>query len=46
METSLRFIAGMNLSPITVNDLSRDGWDITRVSSFLPVNATDDEILA
>jgi predicted nuclease of predicted toxin-antitoxin system len=46
MAPSLRFIADMNLSPLTVNDLRRDGWDIARVSDFLPANATDEEILA
>ena len=46
MAPSLRFIADMNLSPLTVNDLRRDGWDIVRVSDFLPVDASDDTILA
>ena len=46
MEPSLRFIADMNLSPLTVNDLRRDGWDIVRVSDFLPADASDDKILA
>jgi len=46
MAPSLRFIADMNLSPLTVNDLRRDGWDIVRVSDFLPADASDDKILA
>ena len=46
MALSLRFIADMNLSPLTVNDLRRDGWEIGRVSDFLAVDATDTEILA
>jgi predicted nuclease of predicted toxin-antitoxin system len=46
MEPSLRFIADMNLSPLTVNDLRRDGWEIVRVSDFLPADASDDKILA
>ncbi len=46
MAPSLRFIADMNLSPLTVNALRRDEWDIVRVSDFLPANATDDAILA
>jgi predicted nuclease of predicted toxin-antitoxin system len=46
MAPSLRFIADMNLSLLTVNALRRDGWDIVRVSDFLPANATDDAILA
>ena len=35
----------MNLSPLTVNDLRREGWDIVRVSSLLAANAPDSEIL-
>jgi len=46
MTLSLRFIADMNLSPLTVNDLRRDGWEIVRVSDFLPADASDDKILA
>jgi predicted nuclease of predicted toxin-antitoxin system len=46
MAPSLRFIADMNLSSLTVNDLRRDGWEIGRVSDFLAVDATDNEILA
>ena len=46
MAQSLRFIADMNLSPLTVNDLRRDGWEIVRVSDFLPADASDDKILA
>ncbi|WP_423224734.1 DUF5615 family PIN-like protein [Candidatus Amarolinea aalborgensis] len=42
----MRFIADMNLSPLTVNDLRRDGWEIVRVSDFLPADASDDKILA
>ena len=45
MVPSLRFLADMNLSPITVNDLRKDGWDIVRVSSLLPVDTSDMEIL-
>jgi predicted nuclease of predicted toxin-antitoxin system len=35
----------MNLSPSTVADLNSDGIDIVRVSSLLPVTASDREIL-
>ena len=41
----LRFLADMNLSPLTVEDLREDGYEVTRVSSLLPVNAADAEIL-
>ena len=46
MTPTLRFIADMNLSPLTVNDLRKDGWDIVRVSDFLTADASDDKILA
>jgi len=45
MAPSLRFLADMNLSPITVDALQREGWDIVRVSTLLPANASDAEIL-
>ena len=41
----LRFLADMNLSPFTVEDLKKSGYDVTRVSSLLPVDAPDLEIL-
>ena len=41
----MRFLADMNLSPSTVADLASDGIDIVRVSSLLPVNVSDKEIL-
>lgn len=40
-----RFLADMNLSPITVEDLRREGYDVIRVSDLLPVDAPDSEIL-
>ena len=43
--TDLRLLADMNLSPLTVESLQREGWDIVRVSNLLPVDATDREIL-
>ena len=45
MAPRLRFLADMNLSPITVDALQREGWDIVRVSTLLPANASDAEIL-
>lgn len=35
----------MNLSPVTVEDLRREGYDVIRVSDLLPVDAPDSEIL-
>jgi len=40
-----RFLADMNLSPITVEDLRREGYDVIRVSDLLPADAPDSEIL-
>lgn len=45
MSQSLRFLADMNLSPMTVVALQQEGWDIVRVSALLPANASDAEIL-
>lgn len=42
----IRFMADMNISPKTVETLRQRGWDIVRVTQFLPVNATDAEIIA
>jgi hypothetical protein len=30
----LEFIANMNISPLTVNELKRLGWNIVRVSIY------------
>ena len=39
-------LADMNISPLSVDALRREEWDILRVSDLLKVNATDTEILA
>jgi predicted nuclease of predicted toxin-antitoxin system len=36
----------MNISPETVRELRRNGWDIIRVSDLLPQNASDEAILS
>jgi predicted nuclease of predicted toxin-antitoxin system len=41
----MRFLADMNLSPLTVSALAADGIDIVRVSDLLPANASDQTIL-
>lgn len=41
----LCLLADMNISPKTVKALQHYGWDIIRVSQFLPANASDREIL-
>jgi predicted nuclease of predicted toxin-antitoxin system len=42
---SLRFIADVHISPITVRALSRAGYDAVRVTEVLPATASDAEIL-
>ncbi len=42
---TLRFLADMNISPATVNELRRAGWDIFRVSDQLAPRTSDEEIL-
>lgn len=41
----LRFLADLNLSPQTVEELRRDGWDIVRSDDQLSIRAPDIEIL-
>jgi predicted nuclease of predicted toxin-antitoxin system len=42
---SLRFIADVHISPLTVVALQQQGYDIFRVTEVLPATATDTEIL-
>lgn len=39
-----RFLADLNLSPLTVAELRRRGWDVVRSSELLPATAPDTEI--
>jgi predicted nuclease of predicted toxin-antitoxin system len=41
----IRLLADMNISPKTVEAMRKRGWDILRVSNFLPANASDQQIL-
>jgi len=41
----VRFLADMNISPMTVDALAAEGEDIVRVSNLLPRNASDVDIL-
>ncbi|HZX47767.1 MAG TPA: DUF5615 family PIN-like protein [Nitrospirota bacterium] len=41
----LKFLADMNISPLTVEELSSKGWDIVRVNEIMDVRSTDIEIL-
>ena len=45
MAEPLRFLADMNISPLTVDDLQAAGWTIERVSTRLAATAPDREIL-
>lgn len=42
---SLRFIADVHISPLTVVALHQQSYDILRVTEVLPATATDTEIL-
>lgn len=42
---SVRLLADMNLSPITVCGLRAAGWDVVRVSDFLPASTPDPLVL-
>ncbi len=41
----LRYLADMNLSPLTVAALKADGYDIVRISNLLPATTSDSVIL-
>jgi predicted nuclease of predicted toxin-antitoxin system len=41
----LRFIADMHISPLTVETLQKNGYDIIRVTDILPSTASDTEIV-
>ena len=43
--SELQFLADMNISPQTVSDLCRQGWDAVRVSDLIPDNSPDEDIL-
>lgn len=43
--TTLRFLADMNLSPVTVRSLQERGLDVIRVSDLLSATTSDAEIL-
>jgi predicted nuclease of predicted toxin-antitoxin system len=42
---SLRFIADVHISPLTVTTLRQQGYDIVRVTDILPATTPDSEIL-
>lgn len=42
---SLRFIADVNISPLTVKVLKLEGYDIVRTTDLLPATAADIDIL-
>jgi predicted nuclease of predicted toxin-antitoxin system len=39
-----RFLADLNISPLTVAELRRHGWDVMRSSQLVPATAPDTEI--
>lgn len=43
---NLKFLADMNISPLTVEEIRNKGWDIVRVNEVMDVRSKDNEILA
>ncbi|MBI5408870.1 MAG: DUF5615 family PIN-like protein [Nitrospirae bacterium] len=41
----LKFIADIHISPLTVKELQKSGYDIVRVTDKLPATASDGEII-
>lgn len=41
----LKFLANMNISPLTVGDLRTSGWEVVRVPDVLDRRSTDVDIL-
>jgi predicted nuclease of predicted toxin-antitoxin system len=42
----ISFIADVHISPLTVFELQALGYQIQRITSFIPANSTDKEIIA
>ncbi|MBI5198043.1 MAG: DUF5615 family PIN-like protein [Nitrospirae bacterium] len=42
---ALKLLADMHISPLTVQALRKNGYDISRVSEYLPPTASDEEII-
>jgi predicted nuclease of predicted toxin-antitoxin system len=40
-----KFLADLNISPLSVATLQQHGWDVVRVTERLPAQASDEEIL-
>lgn len=45
MARPIPLFADLNVSPLTVEALVREGWDVVRVSSRMPARSPDREIL-
>jgi predicted nuclease of predicted toxin-antitoxin system len=43
--SGLKFLANMNISPLTVEDLKKLGWDIVRVPEIMDIKSKDLQIL-
>lgn len=41
----LRFLADLNISPLTVEDLRAAGWEVSRVNQHFRATTADEEIL-
>lgn len=43
--TNIKLLADMNISPVTVSNLQKQGWDIIRIVEILHATASDLQIL-
>ena len=43
--SELSFLADMNISPLTVESLRHEGWDIVRVHEIMDIKSRDEIIL-
>ncbi len=41
----LEFLANMNISPLTVKELKKLGWQIVRIPEVMSIKSKDEEIL-
>lgn len=41
----MKILADMNISPLTIMELTNHGYQISRITAYLPANATDEEII-
>ncbi len=45
-QINIKFIADVHISPITITELRNSGYNINRITDFLPATTTDQEIIS